>query len=202
MRGWRKAIAVSALAAGSAVAQAHGVPASATSTVGRSLPNVPASATSLGPMGISGDRGEMVPTLRRLPRRGSVLPVGIPYYVPVAVEYAGEAAELRVPPEEAPSPPQRIEIVITDRREAPAAEPAPRASTPTASAERGEELPVTVLVMRDGTRREVRNYAIMGRTLYDLAGERMIPIALDAVDLEATVRENEAAGHHFRLPKG
>jgi hypothetical protein len=59
----------------------------------------------------------------------------------------------------------------------------------------------TVLVFRDGHRQEVANYAIMGSTIYVLAGRRSrIPIA--ELDIPATERVNQSRGIDFHVPKG
>lgn len=79
-----------------------------------------------------------------------------------------------------------------DRREMAAVEPPPPAAPAT-------DVPETLLVFRDGRRVEIRNYAIMGNTLFVLSGEyRKIP--LSEIDLEATARENDDRGVGFRVP--
>src|SRR3954471_18124170 len=67
-------------------------------------------------------------------------------------------------------------------------------------AEQIEELAVTLFVMRDGTCRELHNYAIVDGALYDLADGAMKKIPLDTVDLDATKKANEQAGKYFRMP--
>ena len=63
-----------------------------------------------------------------------------------------------------------------------------------------EQLASTLFVMRDGSQRELHNYAIMDGALYDLADGGMKKIPLDSVDLDATRKANEAAGKSFRMP--
>jgi hypothetical protein len=60
--------------------------------------------------------------------------------------------------------------------------------------------PRTVLVFKDGHQQEVSNYAIVGETLYDLAGGLGRKIALAQLDLQATVNQNESRGIVFELP--
>lgn len=82
------------------------------------------------------------------------------------------------------------------RREDQAAEkdrPAPPAPAP------AEQDP-TVLVYRDGHRREVRNYAIVGPTLYDFADRRSRKVPLAELDLVATRQVNEERGVYFYVP--
>ena len=78
-----------------------------------------------------------------------------------------------------------------------AAEQPPRAVVSPKDAEDG--LP-TVLVFRDGRQREVTNYAIMGKTLFVLAGERA-KIPMSDLDVDATISANEKRGVDFRVPK-
>jgi hypothetical protein len=52
--------------------------------------------------------------------------------------------------------------------------------------------------LQDGTRKELRNYAIMGKVLFDLADNRMFRIPLETVNLDATVAANAAQGKQFR----
>jgi hypothetical protein len=60
--------------------------------------------------------------------------------------------------------------------------------------------PMTVLVFRDGTRREVKNYAIMGKELIVLGPGSMRRIQLAEIDLPLTEKENDVRGLDFRLP--
>jgi hypothetical protein len=63
------------------------------------------------------------------------------------------------------------------------------------------EVPETalVLVLKDGTRMELGNYAIMGQTIYDL-GHRGKKVSLAQVDLAATAKANDERGLEFKLP--
>jgi hypothetical protein len=62
--------------------------------------------------------------------------------------------------------------------------------------------PDTVLVFRDGHQAEVRNYAIVGKALYDLSDGRTRKIELADLDLPATVKQNDDRGVSFQLPAG
>ena len=59
----------------------------------------------------------------------------------------------------------------------------------------------TVLVFRDGHQQEVRNYAIVGDTLYDIGGTTAKKIKLGDLDLEKTAQVNDQRGVDFQLPK-
>lgn len=74
---------------------------------------------------------------------------------------------------------------------APPEPPRPMAST------RGQEGPATVLVYRDGRKAEVRNYAIVGQTLWIFSEERARKVPLAELDLDATRSTNEERGVEF-----
>jgi hypothetical protein len=58
----------------------------------------------------------------------------------------------------------------------------------------------TVLVFRDGLRMFIRNYAIIGQTLWVLDERAASKIALSDLDLETTQKENRTQGVRFPLP--
>ncbi len=62
--------------------------------------------------------------------------------------------------------------------------------------------PRTVLVFKDGHELEIANYAIVGATLYDLSDGRTRKVALAELDVQATVKQNDARGVDFELPAG
>jgi hypothetical protein len=83
-----------------------------------------------------------------------------------------------------------------------ALESSPKASK---AAEISPQLPVsdqpeTVLVFRDGHSIEVKNYAIVGDTIYDFSQGSRHKIAISDLDLSATEKQNDARGLDFRLP--
>jgi hypothetical protein len=57
-----------------------------------------------------------------------------------------------------------------------------------------------VLVFKDGHKVDVGNYAIQGKTLFDLTTGRVHKIALADLDLEATRKQNEDRGITFEIP--
>lgn len=59
----------------------------------------------------------------------------------------------------------------------------------------------TVLVFRDQRIQEVKNYAIVGKTLVVVADERQRKIPLADLDLDATTKLNEERGVDFQLPR-
>ncbi len=63
-------------------------------------------------------------------------------------------------------------------------------------------LPDTVLVFRDEHKQEIRNYAIVGQTLWNFAPQHTQKIPLSDLDLPATTKANEDRGLTFRVPAG
>ena len=58
----------------------------------------------------------------------------------------------------------------------------------------------TILVFQDHHPQEVRNYAIIGQTLWILTERRAHKLPLSSLDVEATRKANEERGVEFRLP--
>ena len=58
----------------------------------------------------------------------------------------------------------------------------------------------TLLVFKDGHELEIRNYAIVGATLFDLTPGHARRVALADLDLEATRKQNDDRGVIFLLP--
>ena len=59
----------------------------------------------------------------------------------------------------------------------------------------------TILVLRDGRRMQIQNYAIVGETLWVLDERVATKIALSDLDLDATEKENRGRGMRFLLPQ-
>jgi hypothetical protein len=67
-----------------------------------------------------------------------------------------------------------------------------------------EEVVSTILIFRDGSHREIKNYALMGTSIYDLSvkpGQGRMKILLADLDIPATVAANDQRGIEFKLPK-
>jgi hypothetical protein len=211
-------------------AQIHGVPPSVTSLgPGRGPnPGVPASVTSLGPRGFAGtfspDRGHggipfghhpgfITGFRNREFHRHSVPVIVAPYYWPYygwdypfgGYDFSAYQAQ--------PYPQQTQPIIVVvdpkaseDRygdhsfyegRNPP---PPPQAQPQALPAPVQEQEP-TLLVFRDGHKREIRNYAIVGPMLWDFASKGTHTIPLSDLDLEATRKLNDERGVDFVLPK-
>jgi hypothetical protein len=78
------------------------------------------------------------------------------------------------------------------------------APAPAKKADAGKEAPsdlTTVLVFRDQRIQEVKNYAIVGKTLVVIADQRQRKVPLSDLDLETTMRLNEERGVSFQIPR-
>ncbi len=60
--------------------------------------------------------------------------------------------------------------------------------------------PPTVLVFRDQHKQEIRNYAIVGQTLWNFSPQRTEKISISDLDLTATTKANDDRGLSFRVP--
>jgi len=61
-------------------------------------------------------------------------------------------------------------------------------------------VPATMLVFRDQHQQEVKNYAIVGQTLWAFAPQRTQKISLSDLDIPATTKVNDDRGLTFRVP--
>jgi hypothetical protein len=88
--------------------------------------------------------------------------------------------------------PERQQYALNSPAETPRPVPSTRAS---------QEAPAvpTVLVYRDGHRVEVRNYAVVGQTLWIFSEERARKVPLADLDLNATRQANEERGVEFNV---
>ena len=140
-------------------------------------------------------------------RGGSGGVVYYPYAVPVPYGYAQGTGEMVVDQEAAePDPPaptifERRPAESYTQRSAVAANQYTPAAAPAQSDSAHEAIPV-VLVYKDGHEQEVRNYAIVGKTLYDLGAFVAHKIPLADLNLPATMKANEDRGVEFNLPSG
>jgi hypothetical protein len=59
----------------------------------------------------------------------------------------------------------------------------------------------TLLVFRDQRTQEVRNYAIVGQTLWIFSEQRATKLPLSSLDLDATTQANQERGLDFQIPR-
>ncbi len=212
-----------------ASAQIHGIPPSVTSIPNHvppyGVPNIPPSATSLGPYGYCCQGPSNIPYRNRAfpnpyNRRGNRgyggygygygYTYAVPYYVypsddPGYYGSGGGGSYLYSGPPEGQAPPaeQTLHIIVDTAPTHPApqdqAVEEPSASPPPAAQEVRPGVP-TILVFRDGHKQDVINYAIMGQTVY-VFDNRTKKVALADLDVPATIKANDDQGVEFHVPK-
>jgi hypothetical protein len=212
-----RALLVFALAS-PAIAQVHGIPASAVSNAPRHSFGIPASVTSLGPDGFADSRvdfsGSDTRFSSREPVRHSRLPgqhfrprlnYPITYGYPVYLypdSYYDREVESAPAYEPARQEPQKIIVEIRDTREQKSAaieQPIAKKEEPKAAPERPSD-PV-IIVMLDGRKEALSDYAIMGSYIFDLSNGTTRKIPIDTIDVPATRKINEQRGVEFKLPQ-
>ncbi len=221
------AVVLATVSAAPVVAQIHGIPPSVTSIPNHAgpygVPNIPPSATSLGPYGYCCQRPSNIPYRNpAFPNRynnrhtngyggyGYGYGYAVPYYVYPAEDsgyYGGGdgGPYLYSGPPQGQTPPadQTLHVIVdaAPQRPAPRDEVADAQPEPAArnipDAKPGEP---TTLVFRDGHKQEVTNYAIMGQTVY-VFDNKTKKIALADLDVPATVKANDDQGVEFQVPK-
>lgn len=90
----------------------------------------------------------------------------------------------------------RIEQQIDQAEDAKPSKPAAEAEPPVPA----RDQPDTILVFRDGHTISVKNYVIIGDTLYDYSSDTRHKIDLADLDVAATQEKNDDCGVDFRLP--
>lgn len=230
----RLMVLATVLAVSSAFAQGNGTPASVTSvgstTGGQMVPNgVPASVTSLGPQGFTPGINPLFPAsgplmnplvpgtapVRQVHRgghggRGHVAPI-VPVYYGYPVYYSDYA----YPDQQAQAPaapvvqqdaqPQRLEIVVVDKRDEEKKAAQQEAELKEAAEPKQSNLSSppedpAIFIFKDGSRKELANFAVMAGNLYDLSDGKMFKIALSTIDREATLAANAKMGREIQLP--
>ncbi len=214
----RAFIFASVFAAATAFGQARGTPASVSSPRSDGqfmVPNgVPASVTSPGPQGFAPRINPLFPGNPAPPplndhHRHHVVPVPIYYSYPVYYsDYSYQQQpepQIQEPVVAKEAPPQKVEIVIVDKREEEKKKEALEADLKAAAEPKKSDLNAppeepAIFVFKDGSRRELANFAVMAGNLYDLSDGRMFKIALNTIDRDATLAANAQAGRAIQLP--
>jgi len=168
------------------------------------FPGVPASVTSLGPCGFA-------PCFQTFSRHGfrhfRSFPIwgggvwGGGYAVPVY--YGSDYMSEPQPVVQQPALPQTLEITIVDRRGEKQNESEP--AKPERVDPRHNDVPdppatPAIFVFKDGSRKELVNYAIMRGQLIDVTDGKIFRIPLETLDREKTLAANAKAGREIQLP--
>ena len=213
--GFTVGVAIVFLAA-TCAAQVHGVPASVNSPRSNgdffTPTGIPAGVGSLGPQGYSrsafNDRFTPTGPLRRDRMGRVVLPApiplfyGVPYYPVVYLPVReSEVVQRFVEPPTVATEPQKIILEIRDTR--PAAVASKEAVPEKKAAPREEVEPprvATVFIFQDGSRKELKDFAITPTELIDLSEGLIRRSPLASLDRAATVKANAENGVELHFP--
>lgn len=130
---------------------------------------------------------------------GAVLPAYplIPDQAP-PLAYDPESMPVSAPP---PSVGMEIHRLRSEVDELKQQREAERFAPPPEPAEQGAvaepEEPPTIVILRDGRRLQVRNYAVMGRVFWDFSARPAKQVPIADIDVAASQRANEAQGIEF-----
>jgi TolA-binding protein len=116
-----------------------------------------------------------------------------------AVAEVANQSALPEPEQKSSAPAAPVGSTKSSRSTASHAQPSP-APAASAAPEADDKAPTTVIVFRDGHRTEVKNYAIIGQTLWVYTEDDSKKIPLSEVDLTATKNANSERGITFQLP--
>lgn len=198
------------------VAQVRGIPASATSPHRGGLVltpgGIPASVASPGPRGFVTFGPDFMPVgpprRDRLNRVHLRTPVPLFYAVPVyEIAYLpvtqNETSYRLVEPSPVRGEPARVIVEIRDTR--PQAEPGSKpavATAPKPAPALEPELPrvATIFIFQDGSRKELKDFAITATELIDLTDGLIKRSPLAALDRAATLKANAENGVQVQLP--
>jgi len=127
------------------------------------------------------------------------------YDTGVAQEYAAQQQQLNAQVSDLSAQVQQLQVQNQELQgalsqpAAPIAPPPEQSPEPPAGAS-SPNAPAAVLIYKDGHRVEVRNYAIVGETVWILSDQRAMKVPLSQLDLPATRKENEQRGVPFNVP--
>ena len=94
-----------------------------------------------------------------------------------------------------------VEQLRQEQEYRPTAPPPPQPPAQSRSEAKPEPPRPTVLIFRDKHVQEVKNYAIVGPTLWIFNEQRATKVPLSSLDVDATTKLNDERGVEFSLPK-
>ena len=151
------------------------------------------------------------PHRRRFHRHRSFYPGYFPYYSYPVYAYAEPAYPVAVESDgryyessryiELTRELDRLRLEVDRLREERAQpnQPAPQQAPPPAAYKPPADQLATVLVFRNGKREEVKNYAVVGQTLWVFTEQRARKVPLSDLDVSATRAINEERGSDFHI---
>jgi hypothetical protein len=135
---------------------------------------------------------------------------GYPYYYDPSMDsdyqqQLQQAQQAQDQQQTQPQQPQQLQIVVRDKRdqEKEAADndkAVEEAAKPKNSNLSDPPRDPAIFVFKDGSRKELGNFAIMAGMLYDLSDNKVHKYPLNAIDRDATLTANEQAGREINLP--
>jgi hypothetical protein len=176
------------------------------------FPGVPASVTSLGPCGFTPCFSPFFRNgfffrhgfrhFHSFPFWGGVWGGGYPIYY--GSDYYGSDYQTQPQPiVQQPSEPQRVEIVVLDQRSGKQKDSEPAEAAPARPKYNDDPDPPAspaIFVFKDGSRKELANYAIMRGQLIDVTDGKIFRIPLEKLDRDKTLEMNAKAGRAIQLP--
>ncbi|HEX7359507.1 MAG TPA: hypothetical protein VF283_03345 [Bryobacteraceae bacterium] len=92
---------------------------------------------------------------------------------------------------------QQLHAEVQDLKAAEAVAPAPAPAYPPAASESEPQQPPVTLVLRNGQRLTVNDYAVMDHTFWDFSKRPVYKIPLSSIDIAASQQATAAAGGEF-----
>jgi hypothetical protein len=188
---------------------------------------VPSSVTSLGPQGFT-PHARVFPAARgfghghghvggkfegRFDKGGFAVPVYVPlyggygYYDPsLDYDYQQQAQQPQDQQlQQQAQQPQRLEIIVRDKQQEEKQIAENEAAVAEAAKPRTSNLSEpprnpAIFIFKDGSRKELGNFAIMAGMLYDLTDNKVHKYPLNSIDRDATLAANAEAGREINLP--
>jgi hypothetical protein len=93
-----------------------------------------------------------------------------------------------------------VERLREERYAQPVAPRSPAVPAAPATPAKPESASLTVLIFKDQHREEVKNYAVVGQTVWIFSEQRARKIPLDQLDIPATQQANDERGLDFAVP--
>jgi hypothetical protein len=197
----------------------HGVPSSVTSLGPEGFTpfqGIPARGTVDFGRGRDGRFGRGSFDGRGHGRGGFPVPVyiyggGYPYYYDPSLDYDYQQQAQQPPDQQLQQQqqqqqqPQQLQIIVRDKRDEAQQAAENEAAVAEASQPKNSNLSdpphdPAIFIFKDGSRKELGNFAIMAGMLYDLSDNKVHKYPLNTIDRDATLAANASAGREINLP--
>jgi transcription initiation factor TFIID subunit TAF12 len=135
---------------------------------------------------------------------------GYPYYYDPSFDsdyqqQAQQPTDQQLQQQQQVQQPQQLQIIVRDKRDEAKEAAANEAAVAEASQPRNSNLSEpphdpAIFIFKDGSRKELGNFAIMSGMLYDLSDNKVHKYPLNTIDRNATLAANAQAGREINLP--